>query len=672
MKKIKKILIANRGEIASRIISTCKKLDIQTFVVYSEADRDKPFVKQADLAFFLGKSEASESYLNISKILEACKTFEVDAVHPGYGFLSENSEFAKAVESLGIIFIGPSPKAILAMGDKVESRKLMLKANVPVIPGYEGEDQSPNRLLEEAMKIGFPVMIKASAGGGGKGMRRVDSPKDFLENLESAKREARNFFANDKVFLEKFIASARHIEVQVFGDKYGNYVHFYERDCSVQRRNQKVIEESPAINLSTELKSSLYKTAILAASSIEYTNAGTVEFIVSDTQEFFFLEMNTRLQVEHPVTEMITGIDLVELQIQIAEGKKLPFTNESLSFPQIKGHSIELRIYAEDMGIPSSGILREFYIPSELGIRIDSGVERGCEITTHYDSMIAKLIVHADSRDECIQKLTQTIQRSCILGLPTNLTYLKKLINHPNFRKGGVNTKFIEENITINYLQDNINSLEIVGIAHIVSGLRKVKTFLQEWKDFSIWKEISTEISFPDVLDPLHKEGMYHFKGKDYLVQTLDFDKTSVLCQIQEYSKLSSLNTIVLNLPYPLAVPLEREKEGVWSYEKYGKKIYLSFLGQSYIVECISRSLRATSHSKGAFHSPMPGKIISIFVKEKDKVKAGTALLIVEAMKMENVIYAPEDLIVEKIYFKVGEQVNPEQQLLEVRPWQDA
>jgi 3-methylcrotonyl-CoA carboxylase alpha subunit len=665
-KQIKKLLIANRGEIALRIIQTCKKLGIQTVAVFSEPDFDKPFVKMADFSEVLSGFDSKETYLNQEKLIAICKKQKVDAVHPGYGFLSENPVFAKALEEAGIIFIGPDAKSIHDMGDKVESRKIMQKVGVPVIPGYEGDNQSSETLLEEARKIGFPVMIKASAGGGGKGMRRVDREQDFLSSLESAKREALNFFSNDRVFLEKFITSPRHIEVQVFGDEFGNYIHLYERDCSVQRKHQKVIEESPAILLDPKIKSDIYKASLLAVSAINYKNAGTVEFVVSQDGEFYFLEMNTRLQVEHPVTEMITGLDLVELQIRIAEGEALPFTLDSLQFPKISGHSIELRIYAEDdKGIPSSGILREFQLPSSSEFRLDSGVTKGVEITTHYDAMIAKLIVHGKSREDCIQKLSLAIAEIHVHGIPTNLAYLRKLINHPEFLKGGVNTKFIEEFMYPEYFQSQTDALEIVAMAHIVGGLRKQNSVSEALGSISPWHKENAQQSQSTFYDKLHSQGLYHYENKDYFVKTLSIENL-VKCEVRETGKPP--NIVSVKIPDSLQ---ENEISDKWCYSRYGAWTYLSFLGESHKVTAIARSLRAGSSGKAAFRSPMPGKLISILVQSGDRVKEGTPLLIVEAMKMENIIHAPEDLIIEEIYFTVGAQVKPDEDLLKVSAWKD-
>ncbi|HRG75887.1 MAG TPA: acetyl-CoA carboxylase biotin carboxylase subunit, partial [Leptospiraceae bacterium] len=445
--KIKRLLIANRGEIAIRIIRTCKKLNIHSICIYSEADTDSAFVKLADEAYLIGPAPANESYLNIPKIVEICKKSNADAVHPGYGFLSEHPGFAKALKEAGITFIGPAVESIELMGDKIQSRVAMLKAGIPVVPGYDEDDQSDERLLAKAKKIGFPVMVKASAGGGGKGMRRVDREEDFIESLHSAKREAKNFFANDTVFIEKFVTNPRHIEFQVFGDKQGNAVHIFERDCSIQRRHQKIIEEAPAFNLDNALRKKMGEVAVQVVKSISYVGAGTVEFIVSDKGEFYFMEMNTRLQVEHPVTEMVTGIDLVELQIKIAEGESINIVPKLLD-----KHSIEVRIYAEDPEnnfLPSTGRILFLENPAGEGVRLDSGIEQGSEVTIYYDPMIAKLIVTANDRKTCIDNLISALDRFVLFGITTNISYLKTILSHEEFRNGNLNTGFIDK-----YLKD--------------------------------------------------------------------------------------------------------------------------------------------------------------------------------------------------------------------------
>lgn len=480
------LLIANRGEISLRIQRTCKRLGIKTVAVYSDADKDSPFVKSADSSYYIGESEPSRSYLSIPKILEAVKATGADAVHPGYGFLSEKTEFARALQKEGILFLGPKPETVDLMGDKIRSRIAMEKAGVPVVPGYDGDTQDKNILLSEAKRIGFPVMVKASAGGGGKGMKRVFSEEEFLPALESAQREAGNAFGDSRVFLEKYIINPRHIEVQVFGDSKGNTIHLFERECSIQRRHQKVVEESPAPNLSPEIKKRICEVAVKAASSIGYLGAGTVEFILGEDGSFYFLEMNTRLQVEHPVTESVTGYDLVEWQIRIAENKTLTELTGGKS-PEQKGHSIEVRLYAEDPEnefLPSIGKIELARFPEDVGIRVDSGVVSGSEVSLYYDPMLAKLIGIGKDRAEALKNLVSALEETVIFGPITNLNYLKGILEHPEFIKGKTDTHFLER-----------HKIEWEAPGEEKEALAKAASFLasRQVKATSVWDVLGAE-----------------------------------------------------------------------------------------------------------------------------------------------------------------------------------
>ncbi len=429
------------------MIRTCKRLGIKTVAIYSDADRDSPHVKLANESVYVGESSPASSYLKISNILEAVKKTKAEAVHPGYGFLSEKSEFAKALQKENVLFLGPSPESMELMGDKINSRIKMEASGVPVVPGYNGQDQNPNVLQKEAERIGYPLMIKATAGGGGKGMKRVYEPEEFLTSLESAQREAQKAFGDGTVFLEKYIEMPRHIEVQVFGDKHGNVMHLFERECSIQRRHQKVIEESPAPNLSPAIRDEICQVAVKAAQSIGYVGAGTVEFILGKDGKFYFLEMNTRLQVEHPVTEYITGQDLVEWQIRVAEGKKLSELTGEKTITQ-NGHAIEARIYAEDPEnnfLPSTDILEYIEFPNRDFLRVDTGVETGSEITVYYDPMIAKMISWGKDREECVARLKESIDSTVIFGPVTNTFFLSGILSHEEFKKGRIHTHFLEE-----------------------------------------------------------------------------------------------------------------------------------------------------------------------------------------------------------------------------------
>jgi acetyl-CoA carboxylase biotin carboxylase subunit len=448
MNKIRKILVANRGEIALRVLRTAREMGIRTVAVYSEADRKSLHVRMADEAVCIGEAAASASYLRIDKIIQVCKDLGVDAVHPGYGFLSENSEFARRTEEAGIIFIGPRPDSIRMMGSKLEAKRAVAEYNVPLIPGTSEPIDDVAEARKIAGEIGYPILIKASAGGGGKGMRIVEQEKDFEEQMTRAVSEATSAFGDGTVFIEKYITSPRHIEFQILGDSHGNVVHLFERECSIQRRHQKVVEEAPSAIMTEDLRQRMGDAAIGVAKSCNYRGAGTVEFIVDDDLNFYFLEMNTRLQVEHPVTECITGLDLVREQIRIAEGHPLRFKQEDLV---IHGHAIELRVYAEDPAnnfLPDIGTLQTYVRPDGPGVRVDDGFEQGMTIPIHYDPMIAKLVAYAEDRPKAMDRLDRAIDEYQIVGVQTTLGFGKFVLNHPNFRNGNFNTRFVEKYFT--------------------------------------------------------------------------------------------------------------------------------------------------------------------------------------------------------------------------------
>jgi acetyl-CoA carboxylase biotin carboxylase subunit len=441
---MKKILIANRGEIALRIIQTCKEMNIETVAVYSDADKDLPFVKAADEAIHIGESPVAKSYLRSEAILEAAKKLEVDAIHPGYGLLSENDEFAKKIEEAGIKFIGPSPKTIEWMGDKIMARKTMQQAGVPIVPGTIEPIEDVEEGVKLAEQIGYPVMLKASSGGGGIGMVKCQNEEDLHKHFISSQQRAKNYFGSGRMFIEKCIENARHIEVQIMGDSHGNIVHLFERDCSIQRRNQKVVEESPSPFLTESLRSKITEAAVEAAKAVEYVNAGTVEFVVSENGDFYFLEMNTRLQVEHPVTESITGLDLVRWQIQIAQGEKLPLAQSEIVS---KGHAIEFRLYAEDpvTFFPSPGKIEELVWPKMDKVRIDTGYDSGNQVTPFYDPMIAKIIVSDSNRAGCIKLGAEFFDQLQIKGLKTNSPLFQSLLTEEGFEKGEYTTDFLSK-----------------------------------------------------------------------------------------------------------------------------------------------------------------------------------------------------------------------------------
>lgn len=468
MNKIKKILVANRGEIALRVIRSAKEMGISTVAIYSEADRQALHVRYADEAVCVGPPPSSQSYLLIDKIIQVCKDLQVDAIHPGYGFLSENATFARKVKEAGLIFIGPSADAIEVMGSKLAAKAAVAKRDVPLVPGTEEAITDVAEAKLRAAEIGYPILIKASAGGGGKGMRIVEKEADFEEQMDRAVSEAQSAFGDGAVFIEKFVSSPRHIEIQILGDTHGNIVHLFERECSVQRRHQKVIEEAPSAILSDEIRMQMGEAAVNVAKACNYYGAGTVEFIVDEKLNFYFLEMNTRLQVEHPVTEMITGVDLVKEQIKIAEGHGLSFRQEDLN---INGHAVEVRVYAEDPRnnfLPDIGILKTYRRPQGPGIRVDDGFEEGMEIPIHYDPMIAKLVTHAENRNKAIERMIRAIDEYEINGIQTTLDFCKFVLQHEAFTSGNFDTKFVEKYFTPDVLAQKV-SKETQQIAAILA-----------------------------------------------------------------------------------------------------------------------------------------------------------------------------------------------------------
>ncbi|UII25308.1 acetyl-CoA carboxylase biotin carboxylase subunit [Fulvivirga maritima] len=470
MPKINKILVANRGEIALRIIRSAQEMGIRTVAVFSEADRQAPHVRQADEAILLGPPPSSESYLNIEKLIEVCKRLKVDAIHPGYGFLSENAAFAKRVQKEGLIFIGPSPEAIETMGNKLAAKTAVAKFDVPLVPGTEKAIEDIEEAKAIAKEIGYPILIKASAGGGGKGMRIVEKEDEFQSQMERAVSEAKSAFGDGAVFIEKFVTSPRHIEFQILGDQHGNIIHLFERECSIQRRHQKVIEEAPSSVLTSEIRQKMGEAAINVAKSCQYYGAGTVEFIVDDQLNFYFLEMNTRLQVEHPVTEQITGLDLVKEQIYIAEGSPLRFKQEDLS---IQGHALEVRVYAEDPKnnfLPDIGKLKLYKRPQGPGVRVDDGFEEGMQIPIHYDPMIAKLITFDEDRNKATSRMIRAINEYEISGIETTLEFCKYVLQHEAFVSGNFDTKFVEKYFSADKLA-NTSSKKEEEIAAVFSSL---------------------------------------------------------------------------------------------------------------------------------------------------------------------------------------------------------
>ncbi len=604
---IESLLIANRGEIARRIIRTAKRLGIRTIAVHSDIDATMPFVREADEAMPIGPAAARDSYLRQDRILEAARKTGAEAIHPGYGFLSENAEFAEAVIAAGLIWVGAPPAAIRAMGLKDAAKQRMIDAGVPVTPGYLGEDQDPVRLQREADAIGYPVLIKAVAGGGGKGMRRVERVEDFAAALASCQREAASSFGDDRVLIEKYIPSPRHIEVQVFGDSQGNVVHLFERDCSLQRRHQKVIEEAPAPGMDAETREAVCQAAVKAARSVNYVGAGTIEFIADASEglradRIWFMEMNTRLQVEHPVTEAITGQDLVEWQLRIASGEPLPLKQDQLS---IDGWAMEARLYAENPSngfLPSMGRLGHLQLPET--VRIDSGVERGDEVTSHYDPMIAKLISHGKTRRDAAQKLGKAAANVEVWPVRTNAAFLARTLRHPDFLSGAVDTAFIERHV--NELVPALDPAETV--------LQVAASALLPKQSGNVWTAL-TGFRLNAAND---RRVTVEVNEKPYLVEVTD--------------------------PRPAG----RCEKGV---------LFLEGEAWAFGPRRAGHAGGGTGASDGAIIAPMPGSVIAVSVAEGDSVKRGQPLIVIEAMKMEQTLNAPFDGVVAELKAAKGSQV---------------
>ncbi len=657
MADVKKILIANRGEIACRVIKTARKMGIATVAVYSDADRKALHVRLADEAVHIGPSPAVESYLVIKKIIAAAVETGADAVHPGYGFLSENPDLVRACEKAKITFIGPSAEAMEAMGLKDAAKKLMDDAGVPITPGYHGKDQSPKLLKAKAGMIGYPVLIKAVAGGGGKGMRKVEADADFDAALASCKREAASSFGNEDVLIEKYIQSPRHIEVQVFGDTHGNVVHMFERDCSLQRRHQKVIEEAPAPGMTDTVRKAMTDAAVKAAKAVNYVGAGTVEFIVDGsgklrTDGFWFMEMNTRLQVEHPVTEMITGLDLVEWQIRVAQGEKLPKQDTI----KIDGHSVEARIYAEDPAngfLPSIGKIRHFddesWVSGDDVYRVDTGVEQGDRVTIHYDPMIAKLITLADDREDAIDNLIDLIDDAEICGdnlkgLKTNSHFLRQCLKNKEFVDGKVNTHFIAKHEN-ELLPDRSEFQEkLYGLAAL-------------YLDQLIWKAETT---------PFNEANAWRMNGVKNDRHVFDSENGPLVVTIHEKTNKGILASVGQNKTIFFSLDGENtsannERELTnyksWAFKKLDDHVSITRQSEFFQIPLPSHDATATA-SGDTITAPMPGKIIALNCAAGDAVSEGDALVVMEAMKMEQTLTAPRDGVVAEIGADVGELVS--------------
>jgi 3-methylcrotonyl-CoA carboxylase alpha subunit len=667
----KKILIANRGEIACRVIKTARRLGVATVAVYSEADANARHVRLADEAVLIGPAEARESYLVGSRILEVAKQTGAEAIHPGYGFLSENADFADACEKAGAVFIGPPASAIRAMGSKSAAKALMEAAKVPLTPGYHGDNQAPSFLAEEAGRIGYPVLIKASAGGGGKGMRRVDNPEDFEAALLSCKREASSAFGDDRVLVEKYVLKPRHIEIQVFGDKLGNCVYLFERDCSVQRRHQKVLEEAPAPGMTPERRAAMGRAAVDAAKAVGYVGAGTVEFIVANANEqggtqlpnFYFMEMNTRLQVEHPVTEMITGLDLVEWQLRVASGEPLPLQQEQL---QINGHAIEARIYAEDPDrgfLPSTGRLVHLVPPPENEhVRVDTGVEQGDEITPHYDPMIAKLIVWGADRRQALARMRQALAQYRVVGVSNNVDFLARLVAVPSFANAELDTGLIEREQALLFPPAGEAPADVWLLATVAEMLwarhLAEKRAAQSAHPHSPWRALDAWR-----LNGRAERQLTYRAGEAVQEVTIEAEDGGhriglgghrILCR----GSLGTDSELYAQLG---------ERRVHAAVVPAGERRQVFFEGRSWSLTLVDRLHvgGGGDEVEGGLRAPMPGKVIALLAQAGSTVEKGAPLLVLEAMKMEHTIVAPCKGVVKEFRFAPGEQVSDGAELVD-------
>ncbi|OYD25465.1 acetyl/propionyl/methylcrotonyl-CoA carboxylase subunit alpha [Oceanimonas baumannii] len=649
-----KLLVANRGEIACRVLSTARRLGLQTVAVYSDADRHARHVTLADEAWHLGPAPAADSYLNQAALLDIAGSCGADAVHPGYGFLSEHAGFAQGCAEAGLVFVGPPPAAIAAMGDKAAAKTLMAGAGVPLVPGYHGEEQSHERLQREADDCGYPLLLKAVAGGGGKGMRIVHSPAGFDEALAAARREAKSSFGNDAMLLEHYLPEARHVEVQVFCDSHGNGLYLSERDCSVQRRHQKILEEAPAPGLTSAIRSAMGEAAVRAAQAIGYCGAGTVEFLYTADGHFFFMEMNTRLQVEHPVTEMITGLDLVEWQLRTAAGQPLPLTQEQVT---LRGHAVEARIYAEDTGhdfLPASGTLYALHPPPLSNkVRLDTGVRQGDQVGIYYDPLIAKLIVHDHNREAALAGLARALEQYRIGGVKTNIGFLHRLCQQPAFRAGELHTRFIEQHRHSLFPAPGLSTGEVLAMAALAYALSLPKPGDAPFATSTGWRlnqaaEYRLRLEY---LNDVHEVN---------LTASANGWRAQVSEQEHELSGELSGEGLQLNL--------NGDRIGL-HVALHDKHIWLFYRGERF-------DLRRVADDTGAGHAiagdsltaPMPGLVAELKVAEGDEVAEGQSLLVLEAMKMEHPIRAPMAGRVAEIHFRAGDQVNEGDELLRLKP----
>jgi 3-methylcrotonyl-CoA carboxylase alpha subunit len=656
MQLFNKILIANRGEIAVRIMRTAKEMGIPTVAVFAEADRDSLHTKMADEIYCIGESALDETYLNMDKIISVAKDAQCDAIHPGYGFLAENEVFAKKCTDAGIQFIGPAPDSIRIMGNKVEARNLMKEIGVPLIEGSSGDYKE---LEARAIEIGFPVLIKAAGGGGGKGMRIVNRKEDLSDALKATSREAQAYFGDDRVFIEKYITKPRHIELQILGDQSGNVIHLFERECSVQRRYQKIIEEAPSPTLTSDVREKMAATALLIAKHINYVSAGTIEFLVDENLDYYFLEMNTRIQVEHPVTEAITGVDIVREQIRIAAGHKLSFTLDQI---QIQGHAIEARVYAEDPAkdfMPSPGLMSLYSEPDFNGTRLDTGITAESEIKSFYDPMICKLISHGNTRDDSIRKILLALNDYKIHGIRTNIQYLKKLINHDAFRDNLISTNFCDT-YTDTLIEEIVKEKCDIPFANAIAAflLKEIapSTSQNVWKNIGYWRSV--------MQIPLHVDDdelvvrIKHLHGNHIIFELEEKDYYAEIHRLSDHKIEFTLDKSYLKVYFSDQSDGKCDVEvdtHIWKIQRRDKlndKLSYDF----------EDNYQGGQYD--AVFSPMHGKVTQLKVDSGDEVKLGDTLLIIEAMKMENNILAPKDGIIDLVHVELNNQIESGKLLL--------
>ncbi len=654
-KLIKTLLVANRGEIAKRIFKTCKKEGIKTIAIYSSVDSNSNYVQEADISVLLEGENPVQCHLDSSQIIKIAKKFEADAIHPGYGFLSENASFAKKCNDENIIFVGPDPDSIELMGDKDKARGLVKELGIPLLPGYENTNDKDSKLIKEAKKIGFPVLLKASAGGGGKGMRTVFKESEFLSSLNEVRREAKNVFGDDRIIIEKYVESGRHIEVQILGDNSGNIFHFFERECTIQRRYQKIIEESPSKILDNAVRKQMVDCATQIGKKLGYKSLGTVEFIYDNkTKNFFFLEVNTRIQVEHPVTEEITGVDLVDLQLRIAQGEKINLNQDDILS---NGYAIEVRLYAENPAsnfLPTSGKIHKLKFPNVKGIRVDSDLKNGDLINIYFDPMLAKIIAFDTNRVKAINKLKYALSKIVLLGPITNIELLKNILSSNSFVKGDYDTSFINENKKMTELEKNQSKIEIASIAASLyrwsrrNRNKKILKYLPSgWRN-NYYSPQTENYNF----DGHHFNCKYKFESEDFI---FSFNK-------------SNYNVSIIRARGNV---IHAEINGVF------KKFHIREVDKSIYVYCIdfgNIKLEVNDRypsgekekEKRGYISPMPSLVVDVFVKKGDKIKRNQPLVVLSSMKMENTLYSNQDGVIELVNVVKGENIQAGHVLLKI------